>query len=107
MTLDKAEENIGWRLASRFKLRCTASWELELEPSSSSRPSSQTVFRPHVELTMAPHVGFDTDQIKDKARKDLLYLLEGVSKEPPSNEPFKAPTYVSVCTGSREEESGS
>jgi len=27
---------------------------------------------------MAPHVGFDTDQIKDKARKDLLYLLEGV-----------------------------
>jgi len=29
---------------------------------------------------MAPHVGFDTDQIKDKARKDLLYLLEGVSK---------------------------
>jgi hypothetical protein len=29
---------------------------------------------------MAPHVGFDTDQIRDKARKDLLYLLEGVSK---------------------------
>ncbi|KAB8303362.1 hypothetical protein EYC80_004794 [Monilinia laxa] len=27
---------------------------------------------------MAPHVGFDTDQIKDKARKDLLYLLEGI-----------------------------
>ncbi|PVH88566.1 vacuolar protein sorting 33A-like protein [Cadophora sp. DSE1049] len=27
---------------------------------------------------MAPHAGFDTDQIKDKARKDLLYLLEGV-----------------------------
>ncbi|KAB5551385.1 putative lysine-specific histone demethylase 1A [Coniochaeta sp. 2T2.1] len=27
---------------------------------------------------MAPHVGFDTDQIRDKARKDLLYLLEGV-----------------------------
>ncbi len=36
--------------------------------------------RRHVELTMAPHAGFDTDQIKDKARKDLLYLLEGVSK---------------------------
>lgn len=30
---------------------------------------------------MAPHAGFDTDQIKDKARKDLLYLLEGVSKD--------------------------
>ena len=28
---------------------------------------------------MAPHAGFDTDQIKEKARKDLLYLLEGVS----------------------------
>lgn len=27
---------------------------------------------------MAPHVEFDTDQIRDKARKDLLYLLEGV-----------------------------
>jgi hypothetical protein len=35
---------------------------------------------PHAELNMVPHVGFDTDQIKDKARKDLLYLLEGVSK---------------------------
>ncbi|CZS94581.1 probable vacuolar sorting protein [Rhynchosporium agropyri] len=27
---------------------------------------------------MAPHAGFDADQIKEKARKDLLYLLEGV-----------------------------
>ncbi|EKD19195.1 uncharacterized protein L3040_009364 [Drepanopeziza brunnea f. sp. 'multigermtubi'] len=27
---------------------------------------------------MAPHAGFDADQIKDKARKDLLFLLEGV-----------------------------
>ncbi|KAI2633711.1 vacuolar protein sorting 33A-like protein [Hypomontagnella submonticulosa] len=27
---------------------------------------------------MAPHVGFDSEQIRDKARKDLLYLLEGV-----------------------------
>lgn len=27
---------------------------------------------------MAPHVGFDADHIKDKARKDLLFLLEGV-----------------------------
>lgn len=44
-------------------------------PCSSSPPSP-----PHDELAMAPHVGFDTEQIKDKARKDLLYLLEGVSK---------------------------
>jgi vacuolar protein sorting-associated protein 33A len=29
---------------------------------------------------MAPHVGFDTEQIRDKARKDILYLLEGVSQ---------------------------
>ncbi|KAF2972918.1 hypothetical protein GQX73_g556 [Xylaria multiplex] len=27
---------------------------------------------------MAPHVGFDTEHIRDKARKDLLLLLEGV-----------------------------
>ncbi len=31
---------------------------------------------------MAPHAGFTTDHIKEKARKDLLYLLEGVSKGP-------------------------
>ena len=28
---------------------------------------------------MAPYAGFDVEKIKDKARKDLLYLLEGVS----------------------------
>ncbi|KAI1407067.1 vacuolar protein sorting 33A-like protein [Hypoxylon sp. FL1857] len=27
---------------------------------------------------MAPHAGFNAEQIRDKARKDLLYLLEGV-----------------------------
>jgi hypothetical protein len=32
---------------------------------------------------MAPHAGFDTDSIKQKARKDLLNLLEGVSKACP------------------------
>lgn len=31
---------------------------------------------------MALHVAFDTDQVRDKARKDLLYLLEGVSSHP-------------------------
>ncbi|RYP65258.1 hypothetical protein DL769_006370 [Monosporascus sp. CRB-8-3] len=35
-------------------------------------------YHPHEELTMAPHVGFDVEHIRDKARKDLLYLLEGV-----------------------------
>ena len=29
---------------------------------------------------MAPHPGIDTDQIKDKARKDLLDLIHGVCK---------------------------
>lgn len=29
---------------------------------------------------MAPHPGIDTDQIKEKIRKDLLDLLEGVCK---------------------------
>ena len=29
---------------------------------------------------MAPHPGVDPDQIKEKARKDLLDLLEGVCK---------------------------
>ncbi len=37
----------------------------------------------HLWSIMAPFVGFDTDHFKDKARKDLLYLLEGVSKEDP------------------------
>jgi hypothetical protein len=31
---------------------------------------------------MAPQSFFDTDQIKDRARKDILYLLEAVSKDP-------------------------
>lgn len=29
---------------------------------------------------MAPPAGFDTEQIRDKARKDLLYLLSVVSQ---------------------------
>lgn len=29
---------------------------------------------------MAPRAGFDTEQLRDKARKDLLHLLEGVSR---------------------------
>lgn len=39
---------------------------------------------PHVEVIMAPHAGFDTETIKQKARKDLLNLLEGVSKAIPN-----------------------
>jgi hypothetical protein len=32
---------------------------------------------------MAPQTGFfDPEKIKDKAQKDILYLLEGVSKGP-------------------------
>ena len=32
---------------------------------------------------MSPHPGIDTDAIKDKAKKDLLDLLEGVCKACP------------------------
>ncbi len=31
-------------------------------------------------MSMAPRAGFDTEQVHDKARKDLLHLLEGVSQ---------------------------
>jgi hypothetical protein len=33
-------------------------------------------------MNMAPRAGFDTEKIHDKARKDLLHLLEGVSRPP-------------------------
>lgn len=32
---------------------------------------------------MAPHPGIDTESLKDKARKELLNLLEGVCKACP------------------------
>jgi hypothetical protein len=35
---------------------------------------------PYVELAMAPHAGFSVDSIPDKSRRDLLVLLEAVSK---------------------------
>lgn len=54
---------------------------------------------------MAPHAGFDTDQIKDKARKDLLYLLEGVSKASPSPMLLEVAADTLILTGSRKEES--
>jgi hypothetical protein len=31
---------------------------------------------------MAPRADFNVDQIRDAGRKDLLYLIEGVSKAP-------------------------
>lgn len=41
---------------------------------------------------MAPRPVFDTAQIKDQARRDLLNLLEGVrlqtTTQPPSSPPF-------------------
>lgn len=54
---------------------------------------------------MAPHAGFDTNQIKDKARKDLLYLLEGVSKASPSPKLLKAAADMILHADSRKEES--
>jgi len=62
---------------------------------------------------MAPHAGFDTDQIKEKARKDLLYLLEGVSKDclahmRSARQGKRKARHPLTCpsTGSREEEPG-
>lgn len=34
----------------------------------------------HVELAMAPHAALNTQDIAEKARRDLLQLLEGVRK---------------------------
>lgn len=69
----KAEIFVGWRWSLACR-KCQPSWKLEPSPKSN-------FISPHVELTMAPHAGFKTDEIKEKARKDLLYLLEGVSKD--------------------------
>jgi hypothetical protein len=55
----------------------------------SLRPSPCNFTFVHGEPIMAPPLGFDTEQIRDKARKDLLYLLSVVSKAPDT-----APTAV-------------
>jgi hypothetical protein len=52
---------------------------------------------------MAPHTGFDTDSIKDKAQKDILNLLEGVSKAFPHI--FASQESADSYIGSRKEES--
>lgn len=39
---------------------------------------------------MAPRTEFSTEQVRNKARKDLLYLLEGVRKALPSPRPNPA-----------------
>ena len=67
----------------RFKLAQPLAEELGPAPRPNLgmppgfRPNIET---PHGELTtMAPRAVFDTEQVRDKARKDLLHLLEGVS----------------------------
>lgn len=67
---------------------------------------SSLISSPHVELTMAPHAGFDTDQIRDKARKDLLYLLEGVSKAALTALRSTRHRLTHLRTGTGQEESG-
>ena len=39
-----------------------------------------TYLHAYLNITMAPHPGIDAEKIKEKARKDLLDLLEGVCK---------------------------
>ena len=41
-----------------------------------------SLLQPDDDNDMAPHPGIHPDQIKDKARKDLLDLLESVCKAP-------------------------
>jgi hypothetical protein len=53
---------------------------------------------------MAPHPGEEADYIRDKARKSLLNLLEGVSLTHLSL--MKTAAHVTMNTGSGEEESG-
>ena len=55
---------------------------------------------------MAPHTGFKTDEIKEKARKDLLYLLEGVSKDYRTSLSWARHKLTLLPAGSWEEESG-
>jgi hypothetical protein len=61
-------------------------WRLRVIHGKLKAPPSLVVnvgllcISPHVELIMAPHAGLDTNAIKHKAEKDLLHLLEGVSK---------------------------
>ena len=51
---------------------------------------------------MAPHPGIDTAQIKEKAQKDLLDLLEGVCK---ASRIYKlSGGWINVKLGSRKEE---
>jgi hypothetical protein len=63
-----------WSRTSPWRMRVISG---ELQPKLKLSPQC---INPHVELIMAPHAGFDPDSIKQKARKDLLHLLEGVSK---------------------------
>lgn len=44
---------------------------------------------------MTPRPGSDADYIRDKARRDLLNLLEGVSK---AADPGPAIDYSAICT---------
>ncbi len=62
---------------------------------------------------MAPPAGFDTEQVRDRARKDLLYLLEGVSQAGlccaygpflSPRAPLRPDLTVSPPTGARQEE---
>lgn len=53
---------------------------------------------------MAPHPGIDTDSLKEKARKDLLGLLEGVCKA--SRFTFLKPSRGSEYIGTGQEEPG-
>ena len=102
-SMREAEKDFGWQLqslsAGHRSLACPVEPARHLGSLSTHEHSAQLEenISPHVELTMAPHVGFHTDQIKDKSRKDLLYLLEGVSEGARRTDLNKAAANHDVC----------
>jgi hypothetical protein len=85
LTRFRQSPTLSWRVrVISGELQHKLKLNLKLPLHSHSHSHSHTVcINPHTELIMAPHAGFDPDSIKQKARKDLLHLLEGVSKASP------------------------
>jgi hypothetical protein len=99
----EAEKDFGWQSlsAGHRSLACGAcacpARQLGCLSTHGYSAQLKENISPHVELAMAPHVGFHTDQIKDKSRKDLLYLLEGVSEGARRTDLRKAAANHDVC----------
>lgn len=80
--MDASEDCSGWKLPT---LLPSSGWKLQRRTSNPSTrihihpPLTPSLNFPPPELpSMAPRTEFSTEQIRNKARKGLLYLLEGV-----------------------------